>query len=83
VLALISGDVEAGEGAQIRGIKGEVCACPKAVVYSLRVSNEDISEPAARACSLVGFLRAQRVVFFAFKSHSPIVRGGTQRVYRC
>jgi hypothetical protein len=28
-------------------------------------------------------LRAQRVVLIAFLSHSPIVRGGTQRVYRC
>ena len=83
VVALMCGDVEAGEGAQIRRIKGDVGACPKAVFYSLRVSQKDTCEPAASACSQVGFLRAQRVVFFSFMRHSPSLRSGSETVQRC
>ncbi len=73
VLVPISGESEAGEGAQIRGIKGNVGARAQTAFFPLCVSQIDTSEPAASACSQVGFLRAQPVVFFAFKSHSPTV----------
>ena len=36
---------------------------------------------AARACSLVGFLRDQRVVLFSFKRHAPMVRSGAEFVH--